>query len=341
MKVRALEGTYSSFVWNRSGQPKPPTNGRDGPRGEARAKGAGGTGSLIAAEPSQRGGGRLPHLLESRRQRLVVEHVCVLRHVVPDVIEVEEGVGWGWGVDVATCSSSCSLLLARSPPGGALRSLRPRRGRQRLGGAGRGRSGRWRAGGDGGGGRKDPTGTLAPPRPPPGVGWPSRPRAGRHRKREPPTRPEARRTAVRRQATSATTTSRGAGRHCGPCSPPGLSPTPPTTYPVVVGLACQGGPAPPSLGRGRGAGRGAPPPPRGEAGRVRAEGWRRGGAGAATAGGGGVAHLNEPAWCGSGRGFSLSLSRGDAVGGGVLVGQSVKKKMSSSPRGNGQRGARR
>ena len=340
MKVRALEGTYSSFVWNRSGQPKPPTNGRDGPRGEARAKGAGGTGSLIAAEPSQRGGGRLPHLLESRRQRLVVEHVCVLRHVVPDVIEVEEGVGCGglmW--PPAPPPAPCSLPAPpRGEPSGACGRAAAVSAWAGPGGGVPGVGGR---GGDGGGGRKDPTGTLAPPRPPPGVGWPSRPRAGRHRKQEPPTRPEARRTAVRRQATSATTTSRGAGRHCGPCSPPGLSPTPPTGG-GWVGLACPGGPAPPTLGRGWGAGRGAPAPPRGRL----AGCGRRGGAAEGLArrrrGVGGWRTLMN--LLGAVRvGASLSLARGDAVGswGGVLVGQSAKKKMSSSPRGSGQRGARR
>ena len=126
-----------------------------------------------------------------------------------------------------------------------------------------------------------------------------------------------------------------------PAAPPGFHPPRPPPTRWWLGWHAKVAPPHPPLGGAGGRGGAPPPPPRGEAGRVRAEGWRRGGAGAATAGGGGVAHLNEPAWCGSGRGFSLSLSRGDAVGGGVLVGQSVKKKMSSSPRGNGQRGARR
>ena len=214
-----------------------------------------------------------------------------------------------WGVDVATCFSSCSLLLAGSPPGGASGACGRAAAVSAWAGPGGGVPGVGGRGGDGGGGQKDPTGTLAPPRPPPGVGWPSRPRAGRHWKREPPTRPEARRTAVRRQATSATTTSRGAGRHCGPCSPPGLSPTPPHHLPGGgwVGMPRWPRPTHPRAGVGGGAGR-----PGG--------GWQGAGGGVAPrrgwrGDGGGAAHLVPSSGranllgllrCGSGRGFSLS-----------------------------------
>ena len=250
-----------------------------------------------------------------------------------------------WGVDVATCSSSCSLLLARSPPGGALRSLRPRRGRQRLGGAGRGRSGRWRAGWGRWRGAEGPHGDPRPPPSPPGSGlaFPAAggpaPEAGApNAARGPPGGGPAAGHVGDHDLTGSRTPLRTLQppRAFHPPRPP-----PSRWWLGWVGMPRWPRPTHPRAGVGGGAGRPGPPP---------GEGWQGAGGGVAPRrgwrgdGGGWGGWRTLTNLLGAVRvGASLSLARGDAVGswGGVLVGQSAKKKMSSSPRGNGQRGARR
>ena len=250
-----------------------------------------------------------------------------------------------WGVDVATCSSSCSLLLARFPPGG---SPPEPAAAPRPSAPGRGRAGAFRALAGGGGtvegGGRTPRGPSPPPVPPrEWAGLPGRGRAGAGSgspQRGP--RPAGRRSGGRPRRRP-----RPHGEQdaiADPAAPPGFSPTPPTTFPVVVGLGWHAQVAPPHPPSGGGGGRGgAPRPPPGE-------GWQGAGGGVAPRrgwrgdGGGWGGWRTLTNLLGAVRvGASLSLARGDAVGswGGVLVGQSAKKKMSSSPRGSGQRGARR